>query len=76
MSLDAAGVVTSLMEPGVDACQDFYQLACGGLLKNAQIPAGIRIPRGTVVAADATPEYFLRAATPPAPPARKRETAP
>jgi glucose-1-phosphate adenylyltransferase len=28
--------------------------------KNAQIPAGIRIPRGSVVAADATPEYFLR----------------
>ena len=39
--------------------------------KNAQIPAGIRIPRGTVVAADATPEYFLRAAAPPAPPAKK-----
>jgi glucose-1-phosphate adenylyltransferase len=34
--------------------------------KNAQIPAGIRIARGSVVAADATPEYFLRAA--PLPP--------
>jgi glucose-1-phosphate adenylyltransferase len=34
--------------------------------KNAQIPAGIGIPRGTVVAADATPEYFLSAA--PLPP--------
>jgi glucose-1-phosphate adenylyltransferase len=29
--------------------------------KNAQIPAGITIPRGSVVAADATQEYFLRA---------------
>jgi glucose-1-phosphate adenylyltransferase len=35
--------------------------------KNASIPAGIRIPRGSVVAADATPEYFLKAA--PLPPA-------
>jgi glucose-1-phosphate adenylyltransferase len=34
--------------------------------KNAHIPAGIRIPRGSVVAADATPEYFLRAAPLPA----------
>ena len=34
--------------------------------KNAQIPAGIRIPQGAVVAADATPEYFLRSAPLPA----------
>jgi glucose-1-phosphate adenylyltransferase len=34
--------------------------------KNAHIPAGIRIPRGSFVAADATPEYFLRAAPLPA----------
>jgi len=43
--------------------------------KNAQIPAGIRIPRGTVVAADATPEYFLKAAALQPALARKRETA-
>jgi glucose-1-phosphate adenylyltransferase len=43
--------------------------------KNAQIPAGIRIPRGTNVAADATPEYFLKAAALPPALARKRETA-
>ena len=43
--------------------------------KNAQIPAGIRIPRGTVVAADATPEYFLRAAPLPASIARKKRDA-
>ena len=43
--------------------------------KNAQIPAGIRIPRGTVVAADATPEYFLKAAALPPALAKKRETA-
>ncbi len=35
--------------------------------KNAQIPAGIRIPRGSVVAADAKPEYFLRPVPAPAP---------
>jgi hypothetical protein len=39
--------------------------------KNAQIPAGIRIPRGSVVAADATPEYFLRPVPPPAIPVKK-----
>ncbi len=26
--------------------------------KNAHIPAGVRVPRGAVIAADATPEYF------------------
>ncbi|HLN58635.1 MAG TPA: glucose-1-phosphate adenylyltransferase [Thermoanaerobaculia bacterium] len=44
--------------------------------KNAQIPAGIRIPRGTVVAADATPEYFLRAAPLPAALAKKKDASP
>jgi glucose-1-phosphate adenylyltransferase len=43
--------------------------------KNAQIPAGIRIARGSVVAADATPEYFLRAAPLPSTLAKKRDTA-
>jgi glucose-1-phosphate adenylyltransferase len=31
--------------------------------KDAHIPAGIRVARGAVVAADATPEYFENAAT-------------
>jgi len=39
--------------------------------KNAQIPAGIRIPRGSIVAADATPEYFLRPIPPPVAPVKK-----
>jgi glucose-1-phosphate adenylyltransferase len=39
--------------------------------KNASIPAGIRIPRGAVVAADATPEYFLKAAPLPSALVRK-----
>src|SRR4029077_17686697 len=43
--------------------------------KNAQIPAGIRIPRGAVVAADATPEYFLKPAPLPASIAKKRDTS-
>ena len=41
--------------------------------KNAQIPAGIRIARGAVVAADATPEYFLRAAPLPTSLTKKRD---
>ena len=43
--------------------------------KNAQIPAGIRIARGAVVAADASPDYFLRAAPVPPTIAKKRDTA-
>ena len=46
------------------------------LVPHAQIPAGIRIPRGTVVAADATPEYFLRAAPLPAALAKKKDASP
>ena len=42
--------------------------------KDAHIPAGIRVARGAVVAADATPEYFESAAT--AQRARRRRPPP
>jgi predicted metalloendopeptidase len=39
ISLKAAGVEPGTLDRTVDACTDFYQLACGGLLKNVEIPA-------------------------------------
>jgi glucose-1-phosphate adenylyltransferase len=43
--------------------------------KNAQIPAGIRIARGSVIAADATSESFLRAAPLPTTLTKKKDAA-
>ncbi|HEY5938357.1 MAG TPA: M13 family metallopeptidase [Kofleriaceae bacterium] len=38
MTLAATGIVPEWMDRGADACGDFYQFACGGFMKTAQIP--------------------------------------
>ncbi len=37
--LNQAGIQASWLDKQADACQDFYQLACGGLIKSVEIPA-------------------------------------
>ncbi|MFT3775492.1 MAG: M13 family metallopeptidase [Minicystis sp.] len=39
VSLKDAGVNPQNLDRTADACVDFYQLACGGLIKNVEIPA-------------------------------------
>jgi predicted metalloendopeptidase len=39
ISLAEAGINTAWLDRSADACQDFYRLSCGGLLKNVEIPA-------------------------------------
>jgi len=39
MSLKDSGIVPEWLDPGADPCQDFFEYACGGFLKTAQIPA-------------------------------------
>ncbi len=39
VSLKDAGLDATWLDRGADACQDFYTLACGGLIKNVEIPA-------------------------------------
>ncbi|MEJ7600559.1 MAG: M13 family metallopeptidase [Kofleriaceae bacterium] len=38
MTLAASGIVPAWMDRAADPCGDFYQYACGGFLKTAQIP--------------------------------------
>jgi predicted metalloendopeptidase len=37
--LEVAGINPAWLDTKADACQDFYQLSCGGLLANVEIPA-------------------------------------
>ena len=39
MSLKEAGVNPANLDRAADACVDFYQFSCGGLIKNVEIPA-------------------------------------
>jgi predicted metalloendopeptidase len=39
IALKDAGITADWLDRSADACTDFFQRACGGLVKNAQIPA-------------------------------------
>jgi len=39
VSLKDAGITADWLDRSADACTDFYQRACGGLIKNVEIPA-------------------------------------
>src|SRR6185437_7827922 len=39
IALKDAGITTDWLDRSADACTDFYQRACGGLVKSVEIPA-------------------------------------
>ncbi len=39
VALQATGITPAWLDRSASACQDFYQLTCGGLIKNVEIPA-------------------------------------
>ncbi|MFS8065870.1 MAG: M13 family metallopeptidase [Byssovorax sp.] len=60
MPLADAGINAVWMDPKANACQDFYQLACGALLDKGEIPAD-RTSWGPVAELQVKNEQFLRA---------------
>lgn len=60
VSLKEAGVMADIMDRSADACSDFYQLACGTLLKTAEIPAD-KVAWGPASELGERTEAFLRA---------------
>ncbi len=58
--LDAAGINAGWMDAKANACQDFYQLACGTLIDKGEIPAD-RTSWGPVGELQLKNEEFLRA---------------
>ena len=58
--LEAAGINAKWMDGSANACQDFYQLACGTLLDKGEIPAD-RVSWGPVVELQVKNQELLRA---------------
>jgi predicted metalloendopeptidase len=59
MTLAQSGIVPEWLDKKADACQDFFQYACGGFLATAEIPAD-RSSWGAIAIVVQQQEEFLR----------------